>query len=1009
MPFSAAGIQTGTDTDLTGLTSITGVVSATDGNVTTYTFPSTITTALRIRGTLSHNTELERIIFQRPINAESNSPLIFIEGGTYNFGIEKSPGVFTDGVGIQINGGGSIWYNGGFNSGSTSVNGTMMAVGTSTTNPLTDVSTLNINGGRIAGQFHITMRPNGVINNTYNAKFLVDASSQTLGTEWLSRFYGGTFGTTAFAYEGGSISLGNGSHGRTLTFDRSAAGVGYWAQHANGTTFAANNAGTYPTIRNATFNGNAVDVAAWQSTTTNIGAVRIQNCGNGTNININGGETIGNNANNAGYIWVTKQVDTNFRALADQSNVVGTVRMFDTNRQADIEDPITSVATGAISYKGEANGSLTSWVASGTGAGVTSLNTEGDNEVALAFWSLDRDGNNHARGTQDTGDWAFDRRSNGGALGVDEFTFYTYAYGFSPIVTTQDLAGTGILTLNENFIADANITDADYATALAYTGIVTTNTSVVVSEDRSLDQLYDKAMADKVNNDALSTNAATTADWLFSTTSGSTLTLDGAKTISIGDDVLSAGTTHQTLASTAVVTIDGTGFNGIAFSGNTTGNFGAISNGANINTTETDAITVASINGSTFATDGALTISGASAGNSIEAASQITLDATVSTSTLETGLLNVELGDLGSTNTYTGVGGTGNLAISFTGLTDGNIYTPEQLLGEGFSVTGTGTITIQSTDADIIVETNRTDISAGGGVEFRIAPATIDFSGILAAESTFFSNAKVAWAPLLTLGNETLVTSSDLTSGIYTFPTLTENAQYVVAVSKPGRTNYRTTFTFTGGEVVTPLLMAIDAVTENIALVPDPNPDNLPTPAITNTRRAGGKSIYGLEHATTMNSMDGPQTVWVTELMKGTDMYVIDLVAGLNVNILHTSTVDSEWDGTVFVMEPIAANQQVTGINGGIGNPNPVQDNGTLSIFINGATEVNYGTIDTLFDSAVVPLVNDIATVDTNVDDTKKWVLEMRNNKLLGLKPQKADASNSTLTITDAEGNPVTP
>ena len=353
----------------------------------------------------------------------------------------------------------------------------------------------------------------------------------------------------------------------------------------------------------------------------------------------------------------------------------------------------------------------------------------------------------------------------------------------------------------------------------------------------------------------------------------------------------------------------------------------------------------------------------------------------ISEQVLETATINTVLGkfvlpddssgEVDTNNTYSGYQGTGNLSISFASLTDSQRYTPEELLGRGWSKAGTGTITLTSPDADVIVVTNSDDISAGDGVTFVLPDATIDFSGILAAESTFFSNAKVAFAPLLTLGNETLITQSDLTNGIYTFTGLAEDAEYVVGVSKPGRTNFRTTFTFTGGNVVTPLLMPIDAVTENIALVPDPNPDNLPTPAITSTRRAGGKTIYGLEHATTMNSMDGPQTVWVTELMKGTDMYVADLVAGLNVNILHTSTVDSEWDGTVFVMEPIAANQQVTGINGGLGNPNPVQDNGTLSIFINGATEVNYGTIDTLFDNNVAPIVTE---VDTGFDQMATWM-----------------------------------
>ena len=347
------------------------------------------------------------------------------------------------------------------------------------------------------------------------------------------------------------------------------------------------------------------------------------------------------------------------------------------------------------------------------------------------------------------------------------------------------------------------------------------------------------------------------------------------------------------------------------------------------------------------------------------AASQITAigTGTISNQTLETGLISTVLGKLTSNNTYSGYQGTGNLAISFANLTDGASFTPEQLLGTDYDTAGTGTITLQSPDGDVTVVTNDSRISAGGGVTFVLPNATIDFSGILAAEPTFFSNAKVAWAPLLTLGNETLVTSSDLTNGIYTFSGLNENADYVVAVSKPGRTNYRTTFTFTGGNVVTPLLMGIDAVTENI---------DLNGASISSTRRAGGVTIYGLSGATTTNSLDGPQTVWVTELMKGTDMYVADLVSGLNVDILHTSTVSSTWDETVFVMEPITANQQVTGIaSSTLGNPNPVQDNGTLSIFINGSTEVNYGTIDDLFDNNVAPLQSEI---DAGFDQMATWM-----------------------------------
>ena len=732
MAFSAAGVQTGTDTDLTGLTSIAGVTTATDGNVVTYTVPATFTGSIDIQGTLSHNTELERIIFQRPLNAEGSAPMIWINGGTYNYGIEKSPGVFTDGVGIQLNGAGSIWYNGGFNGGSTSVNGTMITIGNNVAPTGGNLGgTLNINGGRIAGQFHITVRPNGVINNTYNGKFLVDDSTAAAGQEWLSRFYGGTFDTTNFAYEGGSISLGNGSHGRTLTFDRVNAGVAYWAQHANGTTFAANDADTYPTVRNVTFSGNTVDVAPWQSATTNVGAVRIQNCGNGSNININGGETTGNNANNAGYVWITKQIETNFRALADQSNVDATVRVFDTNRQTNLADPITALATGGITYTGQTDGTLTSWTAAGTGTGVTSINTDNDNEIVLAFWSLVQDGTDHVRGTIDNGLWAMDRRSEGGVIGVDDFIFYTYAYGFNPITTTADLAGTGTLTLSENFIADPNITETDEAVALAYLGIVTTNQSVVVTTDRSLDQLYDKAMADKVNNNALSTDDTVVQDWLFSATTGNTLTLDGTKTISIGANVLSAGTTHQTLATNTTVVINGTGFNGVTFVGATsgdavaTGDFGAITNNASITTSDATDQTVTSIDNSMFNTQGAVTVSGNVGTSTLISAGTIDVEGDADESVIRTTALATPItidGD-STQNTITTMMATSPITI--TGESDGDTINSAARIQLDGGSTGTTATAAGHIDVNAGTHTQLTATTTGNASDIRSTGAGV--------------------------------------------------------------------------------------------------------------------------------------------------------------------------------------------------------------------------------------------------------------------------------------------
>ena len=812
MAFSAAGIQTGTDTDLTGLTSITGVTSATDGNVVTYTVPSTFTDSIEIRGTLSHNTELERIVFQRPLNGQTPPPMIWINGGTYNYGIEKVPGIFTDGVGIQFNGGGDNWYNGGFNN---DERGTHIAVGTSGTNPLTNVSTLNINGGRIAGQFHMTMRPNGVLNNVYGAKFLVDQSTQAVGQEWLSRFYGGTFNADNFAYEGGSISIGNGSGGGTLSFDRANAGLAYWPQHANGNPFDATDVDSYPTLQNVTFTGNTVDIAPWQNGSTNIGGTRVQNCGNGSNININGGETSSAGMpNNVGYVWVTRQIETNFRALADQSNVDATIRMFDTNRQANLSSPTASLATGAISYTGQTDGTLTSWTAAGTGTGVTSINTEAENEVALAFWSLVHNGTARARGTIDNGLWAMDRRSEGGVIGVDDFIFYTYAYGFNPIVTNADLAGTGILTLSENFIADANITEPVEATALAYTGITTTNQSVVVSADRTLDQLYDKAMADKVNNNTLSNNDTVVQDWLFSDTSGNTLSLDGTKTISVGANVLSAGTTHQTLNTNTTVIIDGTGFNGITFDGTTGGNvsasgdFGAISNGANITTTNPDLQEVASVHTSSIDSVGAITVTGdvtigdvESDGNVIVNGDVTAVDPEVAVSSLVSGGSTIVAGSISDFSTITAQ----QAILVQTNATDATLTASTSTVG----VTGNSTRSnIDGTSISIGGTSTNDDIdaTAAATVTGNVDGSDIKAVGLVALGANITNLAKVDTDGNITVaGNANDVTLDG--ANISTTGTSTE-VTYIASG------NVALTGASTGGTITASGTTAVGAITD---------------------------------------------------------------------------------------------------------------------------------------------------------------------------------------------------
>ena len=306
-------------------------------------------------------------------------------------------------------------------------------------------------------------------------------------------------------------------------------------------------------------------------------------------------------------------------------------------------------------------------------------------------------------------------------------------------------------------------------------------------------------------------------------------------------------------------------------------------------------------------------------------------------------------------------------SISYTGLTSGNTYTPDELLGTNHSITGA--VTINSDVAINVQALAGGDYVAGTGVTFVLESATVDFSALIAAESNFFSatptTARAYWALTSDYDNTSdQIVTGELTNGIYTIPGLTAGQEVAVAVSKPGRENFRQVFTFSGGEVITPVLPSIAAVDESTDI----------TGVTVNGGRenSAGLLIFGLSGATTANSLDGPQTVWMTELMKGKARYCVGLLEGLAMDIVHTSPVSSQWDETVFVMEPITTNQQVLGIASiTIGNPNPVQDNGTLSIFINGSTEVNYGTIDNLFDANLSPITGELTTIINHVNEVE--------------------------------------
>ena len=88
MAWSAAGVQTGTDTDLSGLTSVTGTTTLTVGSgLDQRTIYRVSATLLTIEGTLTMNPEQEEIIFV--------AGTILISTGTFNIGAAITRGGYT--------------------------------------------------------------------------------------------------------------------------------------------------------------------------------------------------------------------------------------------------------------------------------------------------------------------------------------------------------------------------------------------------------------------------------------------------------------------------------------------------------------------------------------------------------------------------------------------------------------------------------------------------------------------------------------------------------------------------------------------------------------------------------------------------------------------------------------------------------------------------------------------------------------------------------------------------
>ena len=105
MAWSPAGVQTGTDTSLSGITTVTGVTSVTTGGFTIYT--ATDTTTLDIQGTQTIDPEVEKLVIGSAKISRTNDSrtdvstgfaLQVSSGGKLNLGVTKTVGATVESV-----------------------------------------------------------------------------------------------------------------------------------------------------------------------------------------------------------------------------------------------------------------------------------------------------------------------------------------------------------------------------------------------------------------------------------------------------------------------------------------------------------------------------------------------------------------------------------------------------------------------------------------------------------------------------------------------------------------------------------------------------------------------------------------------------------------------------------------------------------------------------------------------------------------------------------------------
>ena len=197
---------------------------------------------------------------------------------------------------------------------------------------------------------------------------------------------------------------------------------------------------------------------------------------------------------------------------------------------------------------------------------------------------------------------------------------------------------------------------------------------------------------------------------------GSTNTYTGAA-LTLNTTAVLSSSNNVTGISATTIDIGGTGFNGMTINGETTGDFGAITNGSNINITNISATTVGSIENSTFSSAGNITLNGNVTESNVSSIGDIILSS--STECSDTTMMAGDINDVTLTSFTSGMTfGNGN--IRFALVTAGQTTTLDDLLGTGWSFENNGQVTLHS-DVAVNVTVDADDVTMLG---LAIVPGT---------------------------------------------------------------------------------------------------------------------------------------------------------------------------------------------------------------------------------------------------------------------------------------------